>query len=688
MKTKMLKALALVFAMILIVGTFTACDGGIVGPVGPQGDQGIQGEKGDKGDKGDQGIQGEKGDTGAIGNGIASVEKTSSNGLIDTFTITFTDGTTATFTVANGEKGVQGVQGEKGENGAQGPQGEKGKNGATIAKAEFDKEGNLVITLTDGTVLAPVEMPKAEMHVHTFGELLGFGNNEGVTCDKRMYYRVCSTCDYIQLSNGNKTDHTFGEEYRYDSTSHWKSCTTCGYYETQEEHIPSEENIDRCIICNAHIGYCYDGSETTIVFYHTMGANLREVLEKHIAKFNKMYPNITIEHRQIGTYDDVRDQIKTEIPVGNQPNIAYCYPDHVALYNLSDAVVTLDDFIASTETVTKADGTTDTLGLTDAQIANFIEGFYNEGRQFGDDKMYTLPMSKSTEVLYYNKTFFEEHNIDVPKTWNEFEEVCEQIKKIDDDCIPLGYDSESNWFITMCEQLGSDYTSATGDEHFLFDNEQNREFVARFRDWYDKGYVTTQELSGGYTSGLFTMDSSEAGNSYMSIGSSLGATHQRPKKDRDGKYPFEVGIATIPQENPDAPKVISQGPSLCIFNNENSQEVVASWLFVKYLTTTVEFQAEFSMASGYIPVIKSVADNETYKKNFLDLADGGEFITALSVKVGLEQKDAYYAIPAFYGSSVARDQVGLLMQRCMADKSVDIKKAFEDAVAECKSRSN
>jgi multiple sugar transport system substrate-binding protein len=236
----------------------------------------------------------------------------------------------------------------------------------------------------------------------------------------------------------------------------------------------------------------------------------------------------------------------------------------------------------------------------------------------------------------------------------------------------------------MCEQLGSDYTSATGDEHFLFDNEQNREFVARFRDWYSKRYVTTQELSGGYTSGLFTMDSSEAGNSYMSIGSSAGATHQRPKKDGDGKYPFEVGIATIPQENPDAPKVISQGPSLCIFNKDNSQEVLASWLFVKYLTTTVEFQAEFSMASGYVPVIKSVADNETYKKDFLDLADGEEFVTALSVKVGLEQEAAYYTSPAFNGSSVARDQVGLLMQRCMADKSVDIKKAFEDAVAECK----
>ena len=90
----------------------------------------------------------------------------------------------------------------------------------------------------------------------------------------------------------------------------------------------------------------------------------------------------------------------------------------------------------------------------------------------------------------------------------------------------------------------------------------------------------------------------------MSIGSSAGATHQRPTADESGNYPFEVGIATIPQVNASNKKVISQGPSVCIFKKDNPQEVVASWLFVKYLTTTVEFQAEFSMASGYVPVIK------------------------------------------------------------------------------------
>ena len=427
----------------------------------------------------------------------------------------------------------------------------------------------------------------------------------------------------------------------------------------------------------------YDGSAVTITFYNTMGSNLTAVLDKYIVEFNKLYPNITVVSTNVGNYDDCRDQISTEITVGNQPNIAYCYPDHVALYNLAKAVATLDDLIASTETVTHADGTTEILGLTEEQIADFIEGYYNEGKQFGDGLMYTMPLSKSTEVLYYNKTFFDENNLTVPTTWDEMEAVCAAIKAIDPNSIPLGYDSEANWFITMCEQQGSPYTSAEGD-HYLFDNAENHAFIKKFNEWYAKGYLTTQTLYGAYTSGLFT--STTEVKSYMSIGSSAGATYQRPAANADGSYPFEVGIATIPQVNAENAKVISQGPSLCIFQKSNPQEVIASWLFVKFLTTNVNFQAEFGMASGYVPVLKSVSENKAYAA-FIDSADGGNFISALSAKVCLAQADAYYTSPAFNGSSEARDQVGALLTKCLAmtGDNIDdqIAEAFADAVAEC-----
>ena len=411
----------------------------------------------------------------------------------------------------------------------------------------------------------------------------------------------------------------------------------------------------------------------TIVFYHQMGAALQEILNAAIEDFNKIYPNITVEHKTYGDYNGVRDQIKTEISVGDQPNIAYCYPDHVALYNVAGAVQTLDVLISDP-----------TYGFTAEQIADFIPAYYNEGKAFGDGKMYTLPISKSTEVLYYNKTFFDKWGLEVPTTWDEMEAVCKRIKEIDPTCIPLGYDSESNWFITMCEQYGSEYTSVDG-ENFRFDNETNRKFVKRFQEWYEQKLVTTEELSGGYTSNLFTGKTEGGTRCYMCIGSTGGATYQQPSQT-NGVFEFEVGITSIPQVNPEKPKVISQGPSICIFKNEDPQEVLATWLFAKFLTTDVTFQASVSMNNGYAPVIQSVKENEIYA-NFL-AGYSTTNIQAYAVKVALEQADAYYVSPAFNGSSVARDQVGLLMQKCMAltggDIDAAIKKAFEDAVSECK----
>ena len=66
-------------------------------------------------------LKGPKGDT---GNGIVSIEKTATSGLVDTYTITFTNGNTTTFTVSNG---------------------------LGIKSADINANGHLIITYSDDT---------------------------------------------------------------------------------------------------------------------------------------------------------------------------------------------------------------------------------------------------------------------------------------------------------------------------------------------------------------------------------------------------------------------------------------------------------------------------------------------------------------------------------------------------------
>lgn len=66
------------------------------------------GKDGNPGQDGSPGQDGEPGEAGKDGVGITSIKKTSTSGLVDTYTITFTDGNTTTFTVTNGKDGEGG----------------------------------------------------------------------------------------------------------------------------------------------------------------------------------------------------------------------------------------------------------------------------------------------------------------------------------------------------------------------------------------------------------------------------------------------------------------------------------------------------------------------------------------------------------------------------------------------------
>ena len=185
-----------------------------------------------------------------------------------------------------GPEGPQGEQGEPGEDGKDGIDGTDGKDGVGIEKIEVNADGDLVITLTNGTTQT-VAMPKDE-HVHTFGDWRN--HNTLSSCEDQLYYRICSGCSDIGWRAGtyedhdfetvttpptcqaggfdtktcencgkveicNETpisDHNYDTEYTTDNSFHWNVCTNCSATTTKVEHTLGDDGF--CTVCEAQIG--------------------------------------------------------------------------------------------------------------------------------------------------------------------------------------------------------------------------------------------------------------------------------------------------------------------------------------------------------------------------------------------------------------------------------------------------
>ena len=81
---------------------------------------------------------------------------------------------------------------------------------------------------------------------------------------------------------------------------------------------------------------------------------------------------------------------------------------------------------------------------------------------------------------------------------------------------------------------------------------------------------------------------------------------------KDQFVEFETAVRMFPQYDPSNPKMISQGPSVCIFNKEDPQVVLASWLFTQFLMSN-DVQIAYSQTEGYVPVTLKAQTSEVYQ---------------------------------------------------------------------------
>ncbi len=457
-----------------------------------------------------------------------------------------------------------------------------------------------------------------------------------------------------------------------------------------------------CIAVSGCVAFaaCDGGTDYdhTIVFYSSQGKNLTPTTQKAIESFEAKYPGWKVEHTQPGGYPQVLNKVRSDLQAGLQPDLAYCYADHVAQYMESGTVVDLNKYLTKADSYTYTVGddtkTIDRIGFTQEDTEAFIEQFMEECRaknftgaskyNFAEDALMMIPFVRSTEVLYYYQEALDDLDETVPETWDDLWRICEKAHNKWDTCTPLGYDSEANWFITMSEQLGFGYTDVNENNHYLFNNSGAEEWLNKIKGYYDAGYITTQQLYGGaYTSALF-VQGAEKGGLVFCIGSSGGANNQA------GQI-YTTEVARIPKTG-DNGACISQGPSLVMLRGGHSvtnpdEKEIMTFQFIKELLD-VSFQVKFSRVSGYNPMRTDVENSEDFQL-FLNGKDedgnsltGADLVASKAVKVANGLNECFFTSPAFVGSSVARDQMTSVVQYVLLGQK-KAKDALADAVKAC-----
>ncbi len=421
-----------------------------------------------------------------------------------------------------------------------------------------------------------------------------------------------------------------------------------------------------------------------IIFWAKNDTNKTQtaIYEKAIKDFEELYPNIKVNLRLYTDYGRIYNDVITNISTNTTPNVCITYPDHIATYITgTNCVVPLDELF---------DDASYGLGGSELRFdaptkEEIIPKFLDECMLNG--KHYALPYMRSTEACYINKDFVEKLGYEVPDvlTWDFIWEVSEAAAAKDSDgtyllngqkvMIPFIYKSTDNMMIQMLKQQNAGYSTDDGD--ILIFNDTAEELLLDIAKHVESGAFSTFKISS------YPANFLNAGQCVFAVDSTAGATWMgtyAPLSDitEDKLTVFETEVRIIPQFDADNPQMISQGPSVCIFNKEDPQEVMASWLFTQYLLTN-DVQIAYSQTEGYVPVTSKAQESHEYVDYLSRSGENNDIYYDVKIdaaKLLLDNVDSTFVTPVFNGSASLRDAAGQMIEN--VTKSVNRKQAVDE----------
>jgi multiple sugar transport system substrate-binding protein len=396
-------------------------------------------------------------------------------------------------------------------------------------------------------------------------------------------------------------------------------------------------------------------AKTQITFWHGIESPASvKVLEEKIENFEAAHPDIDVVAQNYGAADQVNSKIMTAVAGNRAPNLMWWAPSFTGQMAKTGKLVKVQDFIDKDPSFNKSD---------------VYSGLWDVSMYKGE--VWTAPFDANNLGLYYNKKQFREAGIDPEsiKTWDDLLAAAKKLTNNDryGFQVPLGKGEWTVWtWQTLLWQAGGEFLTVPKYKNAVFDSEAGVNALQFWTDLVNKEKVATfSEPDAGYKTDDFL-----AGRVSMMINGPWNYGVLQKAAEETG---FEYGVMMLPKAGSYAAVGNGRnatnigGENLFIFKT-NAEEEKASWEFSKFVMSP-EFQVDWAIATGYLPVCQSAENDSTYKA-FLDK---NEFI-----KVYVDQMKYGKARPSVPEYGKISTRLGKEIEKALYGKS-SAKKALTKA---------
>lgn len=330
---------------------------------------------------------------------------------------------------------------------------------------------------------------------------------------------------------------------------------------------------------------------TEITFWHAMSGENEKAMQKITDDFMAQNENIKVTLMNQGGYRDLFDKLMASAKANQLPSLSQIYSNRLSWYVDKNLSLDLTDYINSSE-----------IGLTAEDKADFPAMFMDDC--IWDGKQYGMPFNKSQMVLYYNEDMLKEAGVEVPTTWEEWADAAEKLTKdTNNDGTPDIYgmvfaDNLSTDIAPWLKQAGGRTMDEATNELF-FDTPETKEAITFLNSMFQN---KSARFAGEDKNANVPL---QQGRAAMAVAS----TSALPYIEADTMEGIKINAAPLPGYKTD--DQLFYGTNVTVFDVGTDAEKEASWLYLKFLTST-ENTAYFAAQTGYIPVRKSAKDDPVY----------------------------------------------------------------------------